>query len=54
MGIMHTGADFFFFGGGGGEGREVSLFPFHGFDPLPTPRVPLGTILRYLFLADEP
>ena len=50
MGIMHTGADFFLGGGGGGEGS----LPFHGFDPLPTPRVPLGTILRYLFLADEP
>ena len=40
-------------GGGGGVGGEGSL-PFHGFDPLPTPRVPLGTILRYLFLADGP
>ena len=34
--------------GGGG----VRLSPLRNFDPLPTQRVPLCTILRYPFLAD--
>ena len=36
--------------GGGGVGR----FLFQGFDPLPTQRVPLCTILRYPFLLTDP
>ena len=38
---------------GGFSGVRDALFP-QGFDTLPTPRVPLFTILRYPFLADGP
>ena len=36
-----------------GEGGRT-FFSFQGFDPLPTQRVPLWTILRYPILADGP
>ena len=41
--------------GGGGGGRTYA-FPsgLQGFDPLPTQRVPLCTILRYPFLVMDP
>ena len=44
---LYSPADIVGAGGGG-----VDAFLSQGFDPLPTQRVPLWTIMRYPFLAD--